>query len=102
VFLISGGRDRVTPASVSVKIANKYRAVSTYKVFPENAHWVIGEPGWEKIAEYVFDWMDRVSAVPSHAPVVKTEEPKYVAGKNQMSFTVLIAGRPKGSVPRTS
>ena len=86
VLLISGGRDRATPYSVNVKIANKYRAVSTCKVFPKNAHWVLGEPGWEKIAAYVSDWMDRVSAVPSHALVVKTEEPKYVAGKKSNVF----------------
>jgi pimeloyl-ACP methyl ester carboxylesterase len=86
VLLVSGGRDRATPASVNVKIANKYRAVSTYKVFPNNAHWVLWEPGWGKIAAYVSDWMDRVSAAPSQAPVVKTEEPKYVAGKKSNVF----------------
>jgi pimeloyl-ACP methyl ester carboxylesterase len=86
VLLISGGRDRVTPASVNVKIANKYRAVSTYKVFPNNAHWVLGEPGWEKIAAYVLDWMDRMSVFPSQTPVAKTEKPKYVAGKKSNVF----------------
>ncbi len=86
VLLISGGRDRVLPASVNVKIAHKYRAVLTYKVFPDNAHWVIGEPGWEKIAEYISDWMDRVSAVPSQDSVVRAEERKYVAGRKSNVF----------------
>ena len=30
---------------------------STYKEFQDHAHWVIGEPGWEKIADYISVWM---------------------------------------------
>ena len=57
VLVISGAKDRITPASVIKKVSNKYAAVSTYKEFQDHAHWVIGEPGWEKIAEYIFDWI---------------------------------------------
>ncbi|MBW1797917.1 MAG: alpha/beta fold hydrolase, partial [Deltaproteobacteria bacterium] len=86
VLVISGARDKATPCSVNRKIANKYGAVSTYKVFPKNAHWVLGEPGWEKIVTYISDWMDRVLGVSSHAPVVKTRELKYAAGKKSHVF----------------
>ena len=41
------------------KIANKYKTVSTYKEFENHAHWVIGEPGWGKIAEFVADWIEQ-------------------------------------------
>ena len=62
VLVVSGAEDRITPASVVRKVADKYKAVSTYKEFENHAHWVIGEPGWEKIAEFVSDWLKQVSS----------------------------------------
>ena len=62
VLVVAGGRDRITPASVVRKVAAKYRAVSTYKEFPNHAHWVIGEPYWQEVAEHVSHWLERVQA----------------------------------------
>lgn len=58
VLVIAGSEDRITPASVVRKVAAKYGAVSTYKEFEGHAHWVIGEPGWEDIAQYIYDWLE--------------------------------------------
>ena len=58
VLVIAGSEDRITPPSVVKKTANKYRAVSTFKKFPNHSHWVIGEPGWEEIAQYIDDWLN--------------------------------------------
>ena len=55
VLVISGAEDRITPASVVKNVARKYRAA--YKEFPNHAHWVLSEPGWEDIAGYVGDWV---------------------------------------------
>jgi pimeloyl-ACP methyl ester carboxylesterase len=60
VLLIAGAEDRMIPASVVRKIAEKYKAVSTYKEFTNHAHWVVGEPGWQEITEYISDWLDQV------------------------------------------
>lgn len=65
VLVIAGSQDKITPASVVRKVANKYRAVSTYKEFPDHAHWVVGEPGWEEIADYTSDWLSQVLATSS-------------------------------------
>lgn len=43
------------------KVADKFKAVSTYKEFENHAHWVIGEDGWEEIAEFISDWIDGLS-----------------------------------------
>ena len=61
VLVIAGAEDRITPVSVVRKVAAKYKAVSTYKEFENHAHWVVGEPGWQEIAEFAADWIDRVS-----------------------------------------
>ncbi|HIE26042.1 TPA: alpha/beta hydrolase [Candidatus Poribacteria bacterium] len=60
VLVVAGAQDRITPASVVRKVAEKYEAVSTYKEFSDHAHWVIGEPGWQKIAEYISEWLNQV------------------------------------------
>jgi len=59
VLVIAGAEDRITPALVVQKVANKYKDISTYKEFPNHAHWVIGEPGWQEIAEYTSDWLNK-------------------------------------------
>jgi alpha-beta hydrolase superfamily lysophospholipase len=57
VLIVAGKEDRITPVLVTRKIAEKYRSVSTYKEFSDHSHWVIAEPGWEQIAEYVEEWL---------------------------------------------
>lgn len=56
VLIIAGAKDRITPCSVVRKVAKKYKG-SMYKEFENHAHWVIGEPGWENIANYIFEWL---------------------------------------------
>jgi pimeloyl-ACP methyl ester carboxylesterase len=85
ILIVSGALDRVTPATVNQKIANKYRSANL-KVFPQNAHWVVGEPGWEHITAYVSNWMDRVLDVPSPAPRVEARQSGYVAGRSSRVF----------------
>ena len=57
VLVISGSEDRITPAVITEKIAKKYKPLSTYKSFANHAHWVIGEPGWMEISDYVSEWL---------------------------------------------
>ena len=61
VLVVAGAKDRITPASVVRKVAKKYQAVSTYKEFENHAHWVLGETGWQDVAEYVAGWLKQVS-----------------------------------------
>lgn len=57
VLVVAGAEDRITPAAVVRKVARKYRAVSTYKEFEGHAHWVVAEPRWQEVAEYVVGWL---------------------------------------------
>lgn len=68
ILVISGKEDRITPASVVKKVSDRYKAVSTYKEFDEHAHWVIGEPGWEKIAEFIHAWLEKNALYKSPLP----------------------------------
>ncbi|MFQ5545036.1 MAG: alpha/beta hydrolase [Acidiferrobacterales bacterium] len=60
VLIVGGAQDRMTPVSVSRKIAEKYGAFATYKEFTGHSHWVIGEPEWQDVAQYVAGWLSQV------------------------------------------
>jgi dipeptidyl aminopeptidase/acylaminoacyl peptidase len=32
-------------------------SVTDYHAFPGRTHWIIGQPGWEEVADYVMDWI---------------------------------------------
>ncbi len=42
VLVIAGSKDRIVPASVVRKVAQKYMPVTTYREFKDHAHWVVG------------------------------------------------------------
>ena len=62
VLVIAGSQDKITPASVVRKVAIKYGSLATFKEFPDHAHWVVDEPGWQEVAEYAAGWLNRVLA----------------------------------------
>jgi pimeloyl-ACP methyl ester carboxylesterase len=60
LLIISGRQDREHPISVVRKIAKRYRRVATFEELPEHGHWLLGEPGWDKIAERIEDWLGTI------------------------------------------
>jgi pimeloyl-ACP methyl ester carboxylesterase len=56
VLVIGGKQDRITPASVVRKVAARYKG-ATYKEYPDHAHWVLAEQGWQDIAAFIADWL---------------------------------------------
>jgi pimeloyl-ACP methyl ester carboxylesterase len=56
VLVVAGGLDRITPAAVVKNVAQKYGVPC--KVFPEHAHWVLQEKGWEDVARFVAEWIE--------------------------------------------
>lgn len=58
MLVISGENDHITPASVNKKVAARYR-YAEYRSYPNHAHWLISEPGWENIAQDVAAWLEK-------------------------------------------
>ena len=59
LLLIAGGKDRVTPSSLGKANFELYReskAETDYKEFRDRTHFIIGQDGWEKVADYVLGW----------------------------------------------
>lgn len=57
MFSIAGGRDRIVPSSVCRKNAALYGKRCDYREYPQHAHFIIGEAGWELVAKDCIEWL---------------------------------------------
>jgi pimeloyl-ACP methyl ester carboxylesterase len=62
LLMIAGGVDRIVPAGINRRNYGKYRkskAVTDFREFPGRSHWIIAQPGWQEVAGYIAEWLDR-------------------------------------------
>ncbi|MGH6871712.1 MAG: alpha/beta hydrolase [Rhizomicrobium sp.] len=60
ILCISGGRDRVNPPATVRRIAQRYDGRVVHEELRDHSHWLIGEPGWEAIADRALEWLGDV------------------------------------------
>jgi alpha-beta hydrolase superfamily lysophospholipase len=75
LLLVAGGQDRVAPSSMVKANFDLYReskAETDYKEFPDRTHFILGQEGWQNVADYVLGWAlcranpeSKLSAVPN-------------------------------------
>jgi pimeloyl-ACP methyl ester carboxylesterase len=59
LLLVAGGQDRVAPSSMvkaNFDLYQESKAETDYKEFPDRTHFILGQEGWEKVADYVLGW----------------------------------------------
>jgi pimeloyl-ACP methyl ester carboxylesterase len=59
LLVIGAGKDHTVPASLSREVAkheSKAASVTGYQEYPDRSHWIIGQDGWEEVADYALDW----------------------------------------------
>jgi pimeloyl-ACP methyl ester carboxylesterase len=68
LLLIASGKDHLFPPSITKSNLRRYArsgGTTAYRQFPEHSHYIIGEPGWEQVADYVLRWaMESSLAIP--------------------------------------
>ena len=58
VLTVAAGQDRLVPASLVRRTAQKYAAVGGELLeYRDHGHWLYAEPGWEKPATEIYDWL---------------------------------------------
>ncbi len=63
LLCIAGGADKVISAATVERVARKYGAIADFVEFPGFGHWLIGEPGWQAIADHCQHWLaDKLGA----------------------------------------
>lgn len=59
LLIIAGGDDHVSPPSINrsiAKLQHKSKALTAYKEFPGRSHFILGQSGWEEVADFALDW----------------------------------------------
>ena len=62
LLLIAGGADNIIPASLTKTNYEKYKAspsVTDFKEFAGRNHFLLGQKGWEEVADYVLGWLNK-------------------------------------------
>ena len=63
LLLVAGDKDHIAPPSV-VKATyklhhSKSKALTDYKEFEGRSHYILGQDGWEEVADYALDWAQK-------------------------------------------
>jgi len=59
LLMIAAAKDHLIPPKVvkaNVKLYRHSCAVTEYKEFPDRTHFIIGQSGWQEVANYALDW----------------------------------------------
>lgn len=66
LLFIAGEKDEIIPYTLNEKNAKAYtdkNSLVTYQMFENRSHFICGEPGWEKVATTIYDWL---KTLPEH------------------------------------
>jgi pimeloyl-ACP methyl ester carboxylesterase len=61
VLCLAGSQDKINPPQTVKRIAQRYRGHAEYEECEGHSHWMLGEPGWEKIAFRALEWLDEIA-----------------------------------------
>jgi pimeloyl-ACP methyl ester carboxylesterase len=70
LLIIGGGEDHIVPPKTSrtnFKLYHKSKAVTEYKEFPGRSHYIVGQDGWEEVADYALSWATSHARTPATA-----------------------------------
>jgi pimeloyl-ACP methyl ester carboxylesterase len=59
LLLIAGELDHVAPPSVTranARLQHRSRALTAYKEFAGRSHFILGQSGWQAVADFALDW----------------------------------------------
>ncbi|HJW41449.1 MAG TPA: alpha/beta hydrolase [Rhizomicrobium sp.] len=72
ILCLVGSYDRINPPATVKRIAERYKGRALYEELQGHSHWLVGEPGWEKIASRTINWIGELAdAKPSTTKVRK-------------------------------
>jgi len=75
VLVVAGALDRTTPVDDLRLVGQKYSAVGgDYVEYPNNAHWLIDEPGTDVILGDVIGWLKNKALTPAPAKAAAVEK----------------------------
>lgn len=64
LLMIAGSNDNIIPASLDKSNFERYRnsgSVTDFKEFEGRTHFIIGQKGWQEVADYAIEWVERAA-----------------------------------------
>lgn len=58
VLCITGSEDKMNPPGTVRRIAARYRERATFEESEGHSHWLIGERGWDRVAQRALNWIE--------------------------------------------
>jgi non-heme chloroperoxidase len=58
LLFLAGAADRISPPGTVKRAAALYGDRATYETLPKMSHWLVGEPGWEKVCDRALAWLE--------------------------------------------
>lgn len=62
LLFVAADKDKLVPPDVVRRTSRRFQHVSQYVEHSGQGHWVLGQPGWEKIADEAATWLDSKAA----------------------------------------
>lgn len=62
LLLIAGGEDHIIPPGLNRSNYDKYSrsaSITDFRQFPGRCHFIIGQTGWEEVADYALAWIQK-------------------------------------------
>ena len=66
LLVVAGGADHVSPPAINkatAKLQHKSKALTAYKEFAGRSHFILGQPGWEEVADFALEWAPNPTAL---------------------------------------
>lgn len=57
LLFLAGEQDRISPPGTVARAAALYKDRAVYETLPGMSHWLVGEPGWEKVCDRALAWL---------------------------------------------
>lgn len=58
LLFVAAENDKLTPPGVVRRASRQFAHVSDYVEYKGQGHWVLGQPGWDRVAEETAAWLD--------------------------------------------
>ena len=62
LLFIGGEEDQIIPFELNRRNSEAYTdevSISEFKEFANRGHYICGQPGWEEVADYIYDWLQK-------------------------------------------
>lgn len=102
ILVVAGGKDRATPIADVRKVAEKYAKIGgELKVYPDNAHWIVDEPGTDQVIADIALWLEGKGVTPAKPAATKATAtaPAKAAAAKPKAAPAVKAAAPKPKAP---